>query len=107
MDVPFDCSYIAAKHHHDLPQLAAASKLHRAAKFTSWQVHAAASKACACNMPLFSIEGHAPNREETPDELGDLGWTTRQEPWGELRHFERTGLNSTKPLSCSSRERRC
>jgi hypothetical protein len=25
----------------------------------------------AYDMPLFSIEGHAPNREETPDELGD------------------------------------
>ena len=38
--------------------------------------------ACAFDLPLFSIEEHALNREETPDEPGDLGWTTRQEPRG-------------------------
>jgi len=46
--------------------LAAASKLHRAAKFTSWQVHAAASKACACNVPLSRLRDTPPTARKHP-----------------------------------------
>ncbi len=52
MDVTFDCSYIAG----EIYKLAGSC-----GRFEGVRMQRAS----------FSIEGHAPNREETPDELGD------------------------------------
>src|SRR6266550_7756583 len=71
MDVTFDCSYIAGKHHHDLPQIGSCIETASGSEIYKLAGSCGRFEGVRMQRASFSIEGHAPNREETPDELGD------------------------------------
>src|SRR5437879_13191989 len=106
MDVTFDCSYIARKHHHDLPQIGSCIETASGSEIYKLAGSCGRFEGVRMQRASFSIEGHAPNREETPDELGDSAGQLGRSPGVDSDTFDSEGLDGAKPTSCSRRRGR-